>query len=126
MSFGWKTENMPKVSKRETKRAKEIVTVKDEGPVISSSTVHYSAEFAPGRFVVYSRFNDRDWVHIREYLIMGERTYPSKNGVCFTPGRLKALMNRFKEIDEQLRQQQEATAASSSATEDSFMDHLGV
>jgi len=34
-------------------------------------------------------------------------------------------MNRFEEIDEQLRQQQEATAASSNATEDSFKAHLG-
>src|SRR6267154_217778 len=84
-----KTANMPKVSTRETKRAKEIVNVKDEGSVMLTSSVHYSAKFAPGRFVVYSRFNDRDWAHIREYL----RAYL-----------------------EQLRHQQEAITAASNAT----------
>ena len=96
---------MPKVSKLSSKKSSQTVVeeVKVEMAIIPAATVHFSAEFAPGKFVTYSRFNEQDLVHIREYKVMGGRTYPSKRGACFTPARLKALMNKFEEIDEQLK-----------------------
>src|SRR3989442_11757417 len=118
---------MPKVSKREVKKA-----IKEEGtmamPAVTPAatltpTVHFSAEFAPGRFVVYSRYNEQDWIHVREYVTYGERVYPSKKGVAFTPARLRTLMNRIGEIDEQFKQVN-ATAAYK-VEQSTYKTHLG-
>ena len=93
---------MPKASKREEKRSSKVETTE---PPKSASTIHFSTQFAPGRFLVYSRFNKQDLVHIREYAVIGDRAYPTKKGVCFTPGRLRALLNVIEEIDEHRKQQ---------------------
>src|ERR1700743_1356388 len=93
---------MPKVSKREAKRSSKVETTE---PPKSASTIHFSTQFAPGRFLVYSRFNKQDLVHIREYAVIGDRAYPTKKGVCFTPGRLRALLNVIEDIDEHGKQQ---------------------
>src|SRR3989442_8327857 len=91
---------MPKVSKREVKKAineEETMAMPAVIPAATPTTaVHFSAEFAPRRFVVYSRFNEQDWIHVREYVTYGERTYPSKKGVAFTPARLRTLMNKME------------------------------
>jgi len=34
---------------------------------------------------------------------MGQGEYPTKKGVCFTPGRLKTLRNKLDEINENLK-----------------------
>ena len=65
-------------------------------------------KFAPGRYLIYSRFNGIDQLHIREYGVktmsngMGECEYPTKKGVCLTLNRVKALRNAIDEIDERL------------------------
>lgn len=77
---------------------------------------------SPGRYVVYSRFSNMDLIHIREYCtrLMSDELeqceYPTQKGVCFTTQRLKALMNRMGDIDEQLRQTSENR---------SYKEHLG-
>src|SRR2546425_1277948 len=98
---------MSKVAKRTNKRSSKIVIeeVKDETKEMAAvSTPHFNEEFASGKFVVYSRFKEQEFIHIRDYGVNGERTYPTKRGVCLTPARLKALMGKFDEIDEQLKQ----------------------
>src|SRR5437867_701983 len=122
---------MPKVSKREAKKV--VKSEEDETMAIpvaipeimaaSTSAVHFSGEFAPGRFVVYSRCNEQDWIHVREYISYGERTYPSKKGVALTPVRLRTLMNKMEEIDEQLKQTN-ATAAYK-VEQSTYKTHLG-
>src|SRR6267154_1361563 len=68
------SSTMPKVSKRAMKSEAKISAEEynDETIIMSSTTqtsaVRFSEEFAPGRFLVYSRFNDQDWIHIREYV----------------------------------------------------------
>ena len=91
---------MPKVNKRKAKSEAEIVS--EETQEMPSSTPYFNVEFAPGRFLVYSRFNERDLIHVREYVTMGERTYPTKKGVCFTPGRLSVLRGKIDLIDAML------------------------
>src|SRR2546425_418340 len=122
---------MPKVNKREAKKAikceeEETMAAPVAIPVVMSvptSIVHFSEEFAPGRFVVYSRYNEQDWIHVREYVTYGERTYPSKKGVALTPVRLRTLMNKMEEIDEQLKQAN-ATAAYK-VEQSTYKTHLG-
>ena len=66
--------------------------------------------FAPGRYLVYSQFKGQYQIHVREYAHktmsngMGQCEYPTKKGVCFTPGRLKMLRNRIEDIDEYLKE----------------------
>jgi len=38
--------------------------------------------FAPNRYIVFSRFNNVDHIHIREYEVKGTGQYPTKRGVC--------------------------------------------
>ena len=79
--------------------------------VAPSHSKELKLSFAPNRYVVYSRYNDRDHIHIREYATKkipnatGE--YPTRRGVCFTPERLKSLCNRIDQIDENLNQEGE-------------------
>src|SRR6267154_792486 len=91
---------MPKVNKREAKRVVKIVS--EETQAMPSSTLYFNVEFAPERLLVYSRFNDRDLIHVREYVTRGTRTYPTKKGVCFTPGRLSVLREKIDLIDAML------------------------
>src|SRR2546425_11818313 len=114
---------MPKVSKLSSKKETVVEEDKIVMAIIPTATVHFSAEFAPGKFVTYSRFNEQDLIHIREYIAMGGRTYPSKRGACFTPARLKALMNKFEEIDEQLKQLN--SDASYKVVQTKYMAHFG-
>jgi len=102
---GETNENMPRIKVSRT-------DVHDGTSSQHSTTVQHQPElkllFAPNRYLVYSRFNDRDNIHIREYGVktiaigMGDCEYPTKKWVCFTPGRLKVLRNKIEEIDEQL------------------------
>jgi len=73
-----------------------------------TATLHsgFDVVFHPGRRLVSSPFNGQNLIHIREYVRMGEREYPTKKGVCFTPGRLKVLQGKISEIDEALKQQE--------------------
>src|SRR6267154_53892 len=121
---------MPKVSKRVAKSAAKFATEENkcETNTMSSasaltSAVHFSEEFAPGIFLVYSRFVDREWVHIREYTTLGEKTYPTKKGVCLTTSRLKSLTNKLDEIDEQLKQA--SSSASYKVEQSLYKSHLG-
>ena len=63
--------------------------------------------FAPSRYLVFSKFNNTDNIHIREYGVKSNETgqieYPSKKGVRLSTGRLKVLLNRIPEIDERLK-----------------------
>src|SRR6267154_52511 len=91
---------MPNVNKREAKRVVKIVS--EETQTMPSSTPYFNVEIAPGRFLVYSRFNDQNLIHVREYVTRGTRTYPTKKGVCFTPGRLRVLRGKIDLIDAML------------------------
>jgi len=115
---------MPKVNKREAKR--EVKIVSEETQAMSITTPHFNVKFAPRRFLVYSRFNDRDWIHIREYNTMGGKSYPSKKGVCFTPARLSSLREKIEVIDKMLTQQ-EVNASYGIEVEEGFLyrAHLG-
>ena len=59
--------------------------------------------FSPDRFIVYSRNNGCEHIHIREYIckIIGaeQRIFPTITGVCFTPGRLRTFLDMISEID---------------------------
>ena len=78
--------------------------------------------FAPGRYLVYSRFNGRDQIHIREYAIksmmrgMGVCEVPTKKGICLSMNRLKAFRNKIDEIDERLKEKGVSTI---------YKSHLG-
>src|SRR6267154_363227 len=91
---------MPKVDKREAKRVVKIVS--EETQAMPSSKPYFNVEFAPGRFLVYSHFKGQDFIHIREYVVRGEKSYPSKKGACFTPGRLRVLREKIDLIDAML------------------------
>src|SRR6266516_1812492 len=67
--------------------------------------IHYSVDYASGRFVVYSCFQDQLLVHIRDYITMGTCIYPSNDGVCFRIYQRIDLVRKFAEIDEQLKRQ---------------------
>lgn len=114
-----------KISKRSAKRVTKVSREEGKDEVIptQTSTTYFSAEFAPGRHLVYSQFNGKDLIQFREYAVMGERKYPTKKGVCLTPGRLRALMEIFDDIDEQLKQQK--SDASYKVQSSSYKSHLG-
>ncbi len=100
------------VAKRVLKRAAikmEPVDIVETVPVETASLPKpkkevFDVSFWPGRRLVLSSFKGRILVHIREYLDMGGKEYPTKKGVCLTPGRLSALRRRIEEIDELLVQ----------------------
>jgi len=68
---------MPKVNKREVKKEENLESLESKTALMPSAT-YFSAEFAPERYLVYSRFNGQDWIHVREYVMTGEHTYPTK------------------------------------------------
>ena len=61
--------------------------------------------FAPGRHMIYSYTNDEVLIHICDYKPMEEQKLLPMGGLCFTPGRLRALRNKIPEIDELLWRQ---------------------
>jgi len=109
---------VPKVNKRGAKR-----TVKVETTPKAENNVQFSVQFVPGRYLTFSRFNEQDFIHVREYATTGERMYPTKKGVCFTPGRLRGLLNVIEEIDEQRKQQ--SSKASYKVQQGLYKTHLG-
>ena len=62
--------------------------------------------FWPGKRLTLSFFNGRVLIHIREYVSMNGRHYPTKKSASFTPGRLSMLRSNIDDIDEALRQQE--------------------
>lgn len=114
---------MSKPSKLVKKREAEFV--KDNTAIMQSSpsTVYYKAEFAPGRFVTWTNFNGREFVHVREFETIDNKLYPTKIGVSFTASRLKTFTNRFEEIDEQLKQM--SADVSYKVRQSRYKAHLG-
>src|SRR6266516_5376371 len=90
----------------------EIVSGEPKEVILSMRLmqIHYSAAYASGRFVVYSRFQDQNLVHIRDYVTMGTCACPSEDGVSFRVYQLVDLVRKFTEIDEQLKQQNDSTS----------------
>src|SRR6267154_4798768 len=70
-------------------------------PTASKKEV-FDASFWPGRRLTLSSFNGRTLIHVREYVRMGDKEYPTKKGVCFTPGRLSVLREKIDLIDAML------------------------
>src|SRR6266516_7591359 len=105
-------------SRRMMKIASEIVGSEPKEVILSMRMmkIYYSADYALGRLMVYSRFQDQLLVHIRDYVTMGTCIYPSKDGVCFRVYQLIDLVRKFTEIDEQLKRQNDST---------SYESHLG-
>ncbi len=88
------------------KIARPEQTISDETPQPATTTTsEHKLLFAPGRYLVYSQFKGQFQIHVREYNHktmsngMGQCEYPTKKGVCFTPGRLKVLINKIEDID---------------------------
>jgi len=96
-------------------------------PSTASPKEGFDVSFAQGKRLVLSTFNGKVLIHVREYMLEGEREFPTKKGVCFTPGRLSILRRKIGEIDEALRQQE--INASYNVTYDgvtlSYKAHLG-
>ena len=92
-------------------------------PLPPSNATFFNREFAPSRYLVYSRYNGRDFIHVREFETLNERVYPTKKGASFTPARLKALIGKFGDIDEELRQQK--SSATYKASKPTYKAHLG-
>ena len=85
----------------------------------------FDETFAWGRRLLLSRFNGQVLVHVREFVSMGEREFPTKKGVCFTPGRLSVLRGKIEEIDEALRQQETNASYGVEAGPTLYKVHLG-
>ena len=129
------TLNMSKISKGSLKRPNilKMVNIESNRSTVeavlqpaAAARVGFEVSFHPGRRLVFSSFNGQDLIHIREYMRMGEREYPTKKGVCFTPGRLRVLRGKIGEIDEALRQQEVNTSYNVSLEGRSlYRTHLG-
>src|ERR1700759_134582 len=115
-----KTFEMPKVNKREAKRAGKGEV---KGATKATGDVLFSSQFVPGKFLTYSRYNEQDLVHVREFETLGDRTYPTKRGVSFTPARLRVLLDSLEEIDENLKQQN--PKESYKVQQSGYKKHLG-
>src|SRR6267154_793842 len=104
---------MSKIAKRSAKGASPkrelcetvcetvIPAVQESTPAASTKEV-FDASFWPRRRLTLSSFNGRILIHIREYTLMGDKEYPTKKGVCFTPGRLSVLRGKIDLIDAML------------------------
>ena len=130
---------MSKIAKRNTKAASlkmeacettcELVgpATLESTPTASKTKEVFDTSFWPGRRLMLSNFNGRTLIHIREYVSMGDKEYPTKKGACFTPGRLSVLRGKIDEIDMMLLQQE--VNASYNVTvggeEPLYMAHLG-
>ena len=99
------------MSKSSLKRTAEVFEDEDTVELVPPMNGdRFREEFAPGRFLVYTRFNGREFIHIREFAIKDGREYATKKGVCLTPGRLRALRERVTLIDDILAQLETNTA----------------
>lgn len=101
---------MSKITTRVTKRAvtskkgnNETEASAEVLPSAASST--YDATFWSGRHLVLSNYNGRVLIHVREYMSIDGREYPTKKGACFTPLRLVKLRAMTSDIDEALNRQ---------------------
>jgi hypothetical protein len=79
---------------------------KEEDPSSALAVRETKLLFAPKRYVVYSKFDNVDRVHIREYNVneMDQVEFPTKKGICLTTGRLRVLLNSIDDIDGRLKQ----------------------
>ena len=102
---------MSKIAKRSAKTASPKMELcetvcETASPAAPESTpaasTKFDASFWPGRRLTLSNFNGRTLIHIREYALMGDKEYPTKKGVCFTPGRLSVLREKIDLIDAML------------------------
>ena len=121
---------MSKNVKRNTKRMikTDIVGGEDEMNQFESTTQpagEFDGKFAERRRLDLTRFNGQDLIHVREYVMGEKREYPTKIGVCFTPGRLKALCRNIEEIDEELRQRNANASYKVDRGEVVYKAHLG-
>ena len=99
----------------------KVARIVDETTKMRPAQGEFKLSFAPGRYVVYTQYNNQTQIHVREYetktLLNGDHhEYPTKKGVCLTPQRLKVLRNKIVEIDENLNQRNENTV---------YKTHLG-
>jgi hypothetical protein len=96
-------------------------------PVLQTPPPNFDVSFYPGRRLTTSVFNGQFLIHVREYMRMGDRDYPTKKGVCFTPGRLKLLREKMGEIDLALTQQEVNASCGVALVESTnlFKTHLG-
>ena len=60
------------------------------GPSMASST-KFDVAFYPGRRLTATFYNGCLWVHVREYVELNGKPYPTKKGASFTPGRFAVL-----------------------------------
>src|SRR6266516_7943368 len=112
---------MSKVNKREEKKAaKEMSELPLPAPLLDANL---GIQFAPDRYLSYTVYNGQPWVHVREFASAEGRAYPTKKGASFTPGRLRVLINKMDEIDEELRQQ--AALESYKVQKGQYRAHLG-
>jgi hypothetical protein len=108
-----KREGAPMLTVKIGSNDQDAVTAPPPSSLYSTKLNEVKLTFAPRRYVVYSRFNDVDYVHIREYDEMTNQKgsvsneYPSKRGVCLSTIRLKVLRSKFDEIDDQLNLQRQ-------------------
>jgi len=90
-----------------TLRGESSTTSHSSGAASSMvSTEKYDASFFPGRRLSLSTFNGQQYIHIREYIELNGKLYPTKKGVSFTPGRLSVLRSNIGKIDLALQQQE--------------------
>jgi hypothetical protein len=96
-------------------------------PIHAEDEGEIKLKFAPQRYIVYNKFRGAALIHIREYAVktascaVGVCEYPTKKGVCFTPGRLFMLRSKLDEIDNQLKLQQFPNPQPSPA----YKQHIG-
>ena len=56
---------------------------------------------SPGRFIVYTRIDECEHIHIREYvcsMLDEERLVPSSTGAYFTAGQIRSFLNTLPKI----------------------------
>src|SRR6266516_7497456 len=118
------------MSEASLKRTAEALEEEDtvELPPLKNGYL-FKEEFAPGRFLVYTRFNGQWFIHIREFGNVRGREYATKKGVCLTPGRLRALRRNIESIDNILSQLEVYTMRNATAGggggEPLYKAHLG-
>jgi len=80
-------------------------TVTSPSTAMISST-KFDEAFYPGRRLTATIFKGCLWVHVREYNDLNGKSYPTKKGASFTPGRLRVFRSMMDKIDTVLRQQE--------------------
>jgi hypothetical protein len=93
--------------------------------LLPTQTTEFNESFAKGRRLVFTRYNGQSFIHVREFITEGDRAYPTKTGICFTPARLKALYQRIESIDEELKEQNAIAENKGEKRETLYKTHLG-